>query len=333
MNKLLAATLRLTLVLFFPACVSAPVLREPISMRSYPADAYAESNLLVVDQVRMALPQGWRFMAKEEKDPKDILFLIKDTGSNTVAGHLRYAGFDQPVAVSGVVQYYANEGMNKFSDRQIAKTEIDGKEAYVVQGTWENGAQRSSALIQVGTQGIMDITLFTDPGYLTREPSTVYTIFNSFEIMPKRLSERRIKGMFSFKCEDAIMQWVTDNDIAWGVKGFRVSGNVAGEYLGIDINEVKTSSFEDLLKLERMTIKEFATQVQLAGQSFPAKAIGREEKEKQYVMMYFLFKHGGKNYYMHLYRPTGKLKVADIQTLHQEPEIRRALDTYFYFDS
>jgi hypothetical protein len=333
MNKLLAAALCFPLVLFLQGCASAPVMRDPISMRSYPADAYAESNLLVFNQLRMALPEGWRFKGRRSEDPKDILLFIEDTGSNTVNGGLRYTRFDTPVSISRVANYYANEVMGKFSDRQIAKTELDGEEAYIVQGTWENGNQRASALIQQGRQGLLDITLITDPGYITREPGTIYTIFNSYQFMPQGISERRIKGMFSFKCDDSTLEWRDDARGTWVVHGFGVSGDVAGTYLGINIEEVKTARFEDFIKPERMTIKEFETEVHFAGKSFPAKAIGRVDTEKKYVMVYFLFKHGGKQYLMYYYRPTEAVQVANPLTFHQEPEIRRALDTYFYFDN
>jgi hypothetical protein len=321
----------LTLALLLSACSPALSVREPIVMRSYPADTYAESNLLVVKQVRMALPEGWRFKARELDDVEDILFFIRDTGSNTVTGALRYTHFNFPINVSHIAQPYADKAMKQFSDKQLAKTEIDGREAYVIQGTSNDKMQRISTLIQLGTQGVIDITLAADTGYFTREQSTVYTLFNSYQFVPPSLSERRIRGAFSFRCEDGSMEWMDDIDNAWALKGFEVSGTLADEYVVLGIAEVKTQRFSDFLKVEDMSIKEFDTEVHIAGKHFPAKAVGDEYDLR--FSMYYLFEHGGKAYRMFVYRTALELPVADARKLHEEPEIRRALDTYFYFDS
>ncbi len=221
-------------------------------MHNYPADAYAQSNMVVVRQVRMALPEGWRFTTKNDNDPKEILFRIKDTGSDTVMGALRYNSFDFPVAVSRAAPLYADKTMGEFSDREIAKTEIDGRESYVIQGTWKDEKQRASALIQQGQRGISEITLAADMGYFAREPNVAYTIFNSYQY--------------------------------------------------------------------------------IAGMNFPARAVGKESVEKKHSKIDFIFQYGGKNYRLEVYRTTQHSKVADIRKLHEEPEIRRALDTYFYFN-
>jgi hypothetical protein len=335
MDKLLVSALSLTLVFSLSACTAAPAIREPIVMRNYSPDAYTASNLLVARQVRMALPEGWRFKAAspEEKEMKDVRFFIKDTGSNTVTGALRYTGFDHPVPVSRLAPLYAEKAMSEFSNKEIAKTEIDGEESYVVQGTWTDQKQRASALIQQGPKGISDITLIADPGYFTRDPSTAYTIFNSYQFMPRGISERRIKGAFSFKCDNGSMEWFNDTDGTWDTNGFVVSGRLAGEFVVLGITEVKTSRFSDFFKLERLSIKEFETEVHIAGMSFPARGIGNESSEKKLVSMHYLFKHGGKSYRMHVYRTTELSTVVEAQKLHEEPEIRRALDAYFYFAS
>jgi hypothetical protein len=333
MNKRLVTALGISLMLSLSACTAALSIREPIAMQNYTADAYAESNLLVVNQVRMALPEGWRFKATKKEDAEDILFFIKDTGSNTVSGALRYNRFDYPVSVSRAAPIYAEKAMDGFSNKEIAKTEIDGRESYVIQGSWKDEKQRASALIQQGAQGISDITLIADPGYFTRDPSTAYTIFNSYKYMPRDISERRIKGTFSFKCDDGKMDWFNDTDGTWDVKGFVVGGDLAGEFVVLGIAEVKTSRFSDFFKLETLSVKEFEAEVHIAGKSFPARAVADESQEEKNVWASYLFKHGGKDYRMQVYRTTKLSKAADIRKLHEEPAIRRALDTYFYFNT
>lgn len=331
MNKLQVTALSIPLMLSLSACTAALSIREPIAMQNYTADAYAESNLLVVRQVRMALPEGWRFKGKAKEDAKDILFFIKDTGSNTVTGALRYNSFDYPVAVSRAAPIYAEKAMDGYSDKTIAKTEIDGWESYVIQGSWKDEKQRASALIQQGKQGISEITLIADPGYFTRDPSTAYTVFNSYKFMPRGISERRIKGMFSFKCGDGSMQWYSDLDDVWDVKGFVAAGTLAGEFVALDIAEVKTPRFSDFFKLEKLSVKEFETEVHIAGKSFPARAVADEEQN--HVWAGYIFKYGGKDYRLEVYRTIKQSKPADVQKLHEASEIRRALDTYFYFNT
>ena len=332
MNKLSASALGLTLALSLSACTSALSVREPIVMHNYTTDVDAAPNLLVVSQVRMALPEGWRFKATKPEDSKDIRFFIHDTGSNTVIGSLRHTHFDFPVSVSRLALVYADKAMSSFSDKEIAKAEIDGRESYVIQGTWDDKKQRASALIQQGSQGISDITLIADPGYFTRDPSTAYTIFNSYQFMPRGISERRIKGSFSFKCDDGNLHWLNDTDGTWDSKGFVVSGTLAGEFVVLGISEVKTPRLSDFLKLDVLAVKEFETEVHIAGMSFPARAAGDESAEKKNVWVDYIFKHGGKHYRMQVYRTTDKSKAADARKLHEEPEIRRALDTYFAFN-
>jgi hypothetical protein len=331
MNKLLVTALVISLMLPLSACTAALSIREPIAMQNYTADAYVESNLLVVRQVRMALPEGWRFKRRDKEDPKEVLFFIKDTGSNTVTGALRYNSFDYPVAVSRAAPIYAEKAMDGFSDKANAKTEIDGRESYVIQGSWKDEKQRASALIQQGQYGISDITLIADPGYFTRDPSTAYTIFNSYKFMPRGISERRIKGMFSFKCDDGNMEWFNDIDGVWDVKGFAVGGNLAGEFVVLDLTEVKTPRFSDFFKLENLSVKEFETEVHIAGKNFPARAVADEEQK--HVWAGYVFKYGGKDYRLEVYRTTKQSKAADVRKLLEEPEIRRALDTYFYFNT
>jgi hypothetical protein len=333
MNKLLVSALGITLALHLSACASALSVREPIAMRNYSPDSYAASNLLITNQVRMALPEGWRFKRREKDDAKNVRFYIKDTGSNTVTGVYRYDSVDFPIAVSKVAHGFADKGMDEFSDKTIAKTEIDGREAYVVHGTWKDDKQRASVLIQQGTQGVSEITLLADPGYFTRDPSTAYTIFNSYQFMPPALSERRIKGMYSFKCDDGSMSWFDDTDHPWESSGFVVSGTFNDEFVVLGITEVKTSRLSDFFKVDQMSVKEFETEVHIAGKSFPARAVGNHSEEKKTVSMHYIFNRDGKDYRMHVYRTTEQSKVADARSLHEEPMIRRALDTYFYFDS
>jgi hypothetical protein len=330
MNKLLALALGLALALPLSACTSALTIREPIVMRNYSPDSYSESNLLIVNQVRMALPEGWRFKARKKENAEDILFFIKDTGSNTVSGGFRYHRFDFSIAISQVLPAYIKNTMGDLSDKELAKTEIDGREAYIFQGTSKGDSQRASAFIQQGTQGISEITLFADLGYFTRDPSIAYTIFNSYQFMPRGISERRLKGMFSFKCDDGLMRWYSDTDGPWVSKGFLASGKLDGSFVMLEIAEVKTARFSDFFKLDQLSIKEFETVVHIAGKSFPAQAMGDESDKNVWVS--YIFKHDGKHYRMEVYRSIENSKVADVRKLHEEPEIRRALDTYFYFN-
>jgi hypothetical protein len=318
--------------LVLPACSPALAVREPIAMSAFPADSYAASNMVIVGQVRMALPNGWRFKGTKKGDPEDIRFFIRDTGSNTLTGALRHTHFDFPVAAARVAEVYAQKAMSKFTDKEIRKAEIDGRESYVVQGTWGSEKQRASALIQQGTQGISDITLLADPGYFTRDPQIAYTIFNSYKFMPMRMSERRIKGAFGFRCHDGSLSWFDDADAPWESKGYYVSGRLGGEFVVLGITQVSTTRFPDFFKMDKFGIPEFSTDIHFAGQSYAARAIGNVSEERKSVRVIYLFKHAGTDYRMEVYRARLPLPAEDAKRIHEDPEIRRALDEYFYFD-
>jgi len=86
MSKYLHSAFGMAVALAMTACTPALTWREPLAMSEYPSDGYVDSNMVVVAQVRMALPEGWRFHRRKKEDPKSIRFWIQDPGGNAVKG-------------------------------------------------------------------------------------------------------------------------------------------------------------------------------------------------------------------------------------------------------
>jgi hypothetical protein len=144
------------------------------------------------------------------------------------------------------------------------------------------------------------------------------------------MSERRIKGSFSFKSDDGSLEWLDDSTRKWQTNGFSVIGKVGGESVILEVSQVSTTRFQDFFKLERFQAAEIATELHLAGKTFAARAIVSEGREGKNAQAVFMFKHQGKDYMLDIFRVLSEHDAADARSLHNDKAIRHALDTSFY---
>jgi hypothetical protein len=333
MSKYLHSALGMAAALAVTACMPALTWREPLVMSEYPSDGYVDSNMVVVAQMRMALPEGWRFHRRKKEDPKTIRLWIQDTGGKAVTGAYLFSHFEFALSPTRTTEVYAKSAMKNFDQKEVHRTEIDGDEAYVVSGVKdEHNLQRLSALIYEGKSSISEITLLIDSGFSAKNPRLPYEIFNSYKLMPRQMSERRMKGSFSFKCNDGSMEWLDDSDGKWESHGFSVTGKLGADDYIIGIRQVSTTRFQDFLKMERFQKEEYNTEIHLAGAAYPARAIVRDSRDDKHVHAAYFFKHNGKDYLLSVFRAFPVYRETDANNVHREPEVVRVLDTNFYFD-
>ena len=219
------------------ACEPAFTWREPVSMASYSPDAYLASNMLITHQRRMALPEGWTFKHRRPEDAEGIFFWIRDTGGNAVMGAYSYKHFEAELFPPKATEIFVGVAMKDLTEREGRKTEIDGTEAHVVTGVKQDrDAKRITALIYdsfAGKSDLSEITIIGDRSYLGQNQALPFNIFSTYKIMPRQLAERRLKGSFSFKCDDGAAEWMDDITGKWQKKGFNVYSQLGKDGLMI----------------------------------------------------------------------------------------------------
>jgi len=329
------AALPLAALLATVAC--APTVRwsNPVTLTEYSADSYANSNMLIVANTRMALPEGWFFRARRKSDPKQILFWIHNAGGKVI-GAYRVEHVDFSLSGPRVAERFAKTVMKDFGDITVQRTDVDNSEAYIVNGVKDGRLQRVTGLIldnnvRNGTV-LSEITFVDDKAYVDQNLRAFYTILNTLKTTPHSLSERKLKGSFSFKSDDGSFQWISDEHGRWQQKGFTVVGPVGNGALFISIQQVATARFADFYKMELFDPKEIQTELHFAGNSYPARAIHRAVSKEEKASTVFLFKHEGKDYMLKLYRSKTPPDTLD-PAIHEIPEVRAVLETKFYFDN
>jgi hypothetical protein len=326
----------LAVLLSTAACAPAVRWNEPLTPADRSAGSYVDSNMLTVAQRRMALPDGWSFQRRKDTDAKPIMFWIHDAGGHGVTGAYGFEHVDFPVGGPRAVERLTQLKMKEFSDIVAQRTELDSSEAYVVQGREDSkGWRRISEWIfghpAVGTD-LSDITFIGDKAYVDQNERVLYTILGTFKVMPPGLSERKLKGSFSFKCDDGTFSWLDDDARRWEEKGFTVSGPFEGNGgLIVGIRRVTTTRFADFIKMELFDPKELETVLHFAGGSFPARAVHRSDPDKKIASTVLMFKHQGKDYMLDLFRGYRTYPDSVDPAMHDAPAVRAVLDGKFYF--
>lgn len=333
----LVSLLRMAALLSIASCTSYEmIVREPMSLAPYSADKNVEANMVAVSHIRMALPEGWTFKrSSTKKDDEPILFEIQDDNKGKVVGSFRYHHFDYAVSLPRLAQGYGKLAMTGLIDKEAFATSVDNHDAYLLRGKKEDtGLERMSLLVLDGPEDVHDISLASvESNYFTSNPQVANTIFNSYKIVPWDLSERRIKGSFSFRCDDGSMRWIDDEKTLFLSKGFSVGGPLGRDYLMVAISQVSTKRFERFLNLARFNIPEFETEVRFAGTTYKARAVAHDGREKgKGAWSYFIFDHAGQTYALDIFRKFEENREMDIKTMHTDEAITRVLDTYFYFN-
>jgi proteasome lid subunit RPN8/RPN11 len=326
----------LTVSLATAACAPAVRWSEPATPASSSADSYVDSNMLTLAQRRMAVPEGWSFRRKKDSDAKQIMFWIHDTGGNSVTGAYAFEHIGFSIGGPRATERLAQFKMKNFSDIVAQRTEIDNTEAYIVQGANEPKSLRKITGWVFGHPNtgtdLSDISFIGDRAYVDQNQRVLYTILNTFKVMPRGLSERKLKGSFSFRCDDGAFGWVDDVAGRWQQKGFAVAGPVDDNGgLVVSIRQVMTTRFADFIKMDLFNPREFETVLHFAGNSFPARAIHRNDPDKKIASTVLLFKHEGKDYMLELFRSFKTHPETIDPAMHDAPATRAALDSKFYF--
>ncbi len=329
------AAISLAALLATTACAPAVHWREPMTPAEAAASADGGTNTLAFAQRRLTLPDGWSFGRKKDADAKTILFWIRDTGGNSVTGTVVFEHVDVVAGGPVAAERLALFSMKGMTDIEAQRTEIDNTEAYIVQSLNEpKRMRRISTWIlghpTVGTD-LTGIHLFGDKTYVEQNQSLLYGIPGSFRVVPRGLSERKIKGAFSFSCDDGAFTWLDDDTGRWRQKGYVVAGRAGDGILFIGIKQVTTTRFVDFIKTELFNPREFETVLHFAGETFPARAIHRNDPDKKIMSTVLLFKRGGKDYMLDVLRTYKTYPDTDEPTMHDSPAIRPALDTHFHF--
>ena len=310
--------------------------REPLSATEDRANGYLTSNLLVTRHVRMALPEGWRFQRRSEDDPKDVALWIHDTGGNAVSGAYLHTHFDFAISPARATGVYADKVLSRYKNKEARRTEIDGSEAHVLQAmSGETGKKRVSTLIYEGSRSIRnidDITLLFDPAYLAQNPGVPTAIASSFKIMPGKMAERRIKGSFSFRCQDGTLEWLDDSSKKWQAAGFSIIGKAGDNGVIVGVSRVSTTRFQDFFKTEMFQPGEIQTELHFAGKVFPARALVGAWKEDRATKVAYMFQHEGKDYLVEVFLKLHGDGELEGKNLLNDKDVRRILDTSFYFD-
>lgn len=315
------------------ACASGEVVvREPVRMSSYPAENHVAANMIISHHVRMAAPEGWHFHSKEKDQSDEVLFWIRDNGSNSIQGVVRLNKLDFYPDLRLLAPRYGELAMAKFNDKEVHETEIDGFPSQIITGKHqEDSTERMSALVSTGSTNLVEVTFASRSQQLLANPSLPYSILNSYKLMPGNLSARYIRDSFSFRCDDGQWIWINDMARAFMKGGYTVAGLVNRSLVLVDVAQVSTTQFRDLYKMQVFDVPEFETEIHLAGQAFPARAIGHHVDSNKHTSSAFLFKHANKDYLLGITWVSKKSEPAEPKTMHELPAIREVLDKYFTF--
>jgi hypothetical protein len=336
MKTQILSALSFAALLSTAACAPAVEWKEPMTVANPSANGHADANLLVVNQRRMALPEGWSFQSRKTSDPKQIMFWIRDTGSRGVTGVYGFEHVGFPVAGPRAVERMAEVKLKDFSDVVAQRTELDNFEAYVVQGVDDRkGVRRISEWIfghpSTGTD-FSEITFLADKAYIDQNQRALYGILGSFKIVPRGLSERKLKGTFSFRCDDGSFSWVDDDGRRWQEKGFSVAGRIDDNGGAvISVARVTTTRFNDFLKMELFNPQEQSTVLHFANGAFPARAVHRNDPGQKVASTALMFNRAGKDYLVTVFRTYHTHPESIDPAMHDDPAIRAVLDSKFYF--
>jgi len=316
----------------------APTVRwsQPMTMADDSDKDYVGANMLVFAQRRMALPEGWSFQYRKPTDAKPILLWMRESGADNVTGAYAYESVKASVGGALAVERLVELKMKSFSDIVAERTEIDHSEAYIVRG--KNDARRWGRIDGwvfghpgEGTE-LSQITFLGDKTYVEQHQRVLYTILNTFKVMPRGLSERKLKGSFSFKSDDNTFSWLTDIKGRWQEKGFVVGGPADGNgRLLLSVRQVTTTRFADFINMAVFDPKEFETELHLAGSRFPARAIHRNNADRKSASTVLLFNREGRNYLVEVMRTYDTHPDTIDPAMHDAPLTRAALDSRFYF--
>lgn len=313
----------------------APTVRwgQPVSMSEYTTNDYLDANMLTVARRRFALPEGWSFRRRRDTDAERIKLWIHDTGGNKATGAYGWEFLRFPISGSRAAEKYAEITMKEFSDTTVQRTEIDDTEAYLFQSVKGDMKWRRLTAVLFDSSpegtGVSDITFLGDEQSF--DSRTLHGIIGTFKFMPRGLSERKIKGSFSFKSDDGALVWADDYNDRVMKKGFRVIGKVPNGSVILAVAQVSTRRFGDFLNMKLFTSAEIQTTLRLAGGSYPARAVHRDDEKKKIASTVYLFERAGRDYMFEVFRGFDASPGPVDPAMHEDVDIVALLEKKFYF--
>jgi len=318
------------------ACAPRLQWGQPVSMADYPTDGYLQTNMLTVQRRRFALPEGWHFQRRRDTDAERIKLWIHDTGGNKVTGAYGWEYVKVPISGPIAAERYADLTMKEFTQKSVQRTEIDGTESYLYQGVNEDHRWKRLSAVLFDTSGgegtsLSDVTFLGDLATFDQDARTLYAILGTFKIMPRDLSERKIKGTFSFKCDDGALVWVDDESNKLIKKGFKVFGKVPNGSVILVVGQISTTRFADFLNMKLFSDEETSMTLRFAGGTYEARALHGDHPTKKNASTVYLFKHEGQDYMLEIFRGFDTSPGPVSAPMHEAPEILALLDRKFYF--
>jgi hypothetical protein len=209
---------------------------------------------------------------------------------------------DRSLSAEGVAKFWAESALDEYDNKELSKTYIDGKEAYIIKTRTKGSFDLFYALIPEGVN-LNAIRIAADENYLHTHLDIPYSIFASYRLEKKGVSERILKGGLSFRCEDNIWTWAGDNKAG---DGYLISARLGNNEVMLKVQRIQGSDIYDLVKKQEMkvndnvkansdfTVQKSTTMVTLGGKSVFADCIANQNRGTR--AYFFLLNPGGKAY-------------------------------------
>lgn len=293
------------LMILFSGCSQYQV-KEDINLSTYKDDSAENDNLLIIHQSRLAIPDGWKFVAPDTKPVKTanfdsaVFFQFNDRVNNCFGKfeYTTFKNFSGNLSGFELAKTYAENVLTDIKDKVIHKTFINGKEAYIIVGTHkQKNWDFMTAIIPEG-HSFNEIRILSDPGYLKMKPEIAYRIFASYEYANSGMNERSVKNAIRFRCTDDKWFWTSDWH-AQGLNGYMYTDSskyeTPVEYVGVARSEsIKISNIKTLLDSfkEEIIVPEFSTNLTIGdGTTIPVKAVV-SKNNKDLISIYYLYTKG-----------------------------------------
>jgi len=330
------------LMVLFSGC-SQYTVKEDINISPYKDKAAENDNLLIIHQSRLAIPDGWKFVAPDTKPVKTanfdsaVFFQFNDRVNNCFGKfeYTTFKNFSGNLSGMELAKLYAEKILTDITDKVIHKTFINGKEAYIIVGKHaKKNWDFMTALIPEG-HSFNEIRILSDPGYLTMRPEIAYRIFASYEYASAGVNERTVKDVIKFRCSDDKWFWTSDWH-AQGLNGFMITDSskyeTPVEYVGVSRSEsINISNIKTLLDSfnEEIIVPEFSTTLTIGdGTNLPVKAVVSKNR-KDLISVYYLYKKGRTTHIIMVCYKVGATSCKP-EKIHEEWQDAKDALSYFF---
>ncbi|MFP4014519.1 MAG: hypothetical protein ACLFVQ_10565 [Chitinispirillaceae bacterium] len=340
MNALRSFVLLLS-VLALTGCAPKVLMKESISLKQYYDSEYHSTNRLVAFQTGLSLPDGWTFSKPLEKDYETVVFRFDD-GEGFIKGLYQYFRTDvEDISPLKLARHMALTEEDKY-DKSLHKVYVDSKEAYLVTSKQrETDLDFFDCYIVEGSNYNL-IRLYSEPGYLFKNPEVAYKVFFSYKFEKKGVNIRFSSTLPGFQCLDGNWRWYDD---------YSSSGEKLKSPGGYGLVTTQDSPYRCFLAVEASThsdvrkhlaqfyslnqssydVEKFDTPVTFAGKEFEAEGIGRTADEYGYAELALILNNNGENIFLRIRGKREDFDLEDAEDLLSEEFIVNSLSGNFSF--